>query len=112
MVQQAVKLDGGALATSGDYRNYYERDGVRYSHAIDARNGRPVAHKLASVSVFHPSAALADGWATALMVLGEKDGPALAEDLGLAAYFLYRDGEGFSHLSTAGFAPLIEEKNE
>lgn len=108
-VQQAVKLDGGALATSGDYRNYYERDGVRYSHAIDARTGRPVSHKLASVSVFHASAALADGWATALMVLGETDGPALAEEKGLAAYFLYRDGDSFSHLSTAAFAPLIEE---
>lgn len=108
-VQQAVKLGDGALATSGDYRNYYERDGVRYSHTIDARTGKPVAHKLASVSVYHPTAALADGWATALMVLGETDGPKLAEELGLAAYFLYRVDNGFQHSSTQAFVPLMEE---
>lgn len=108
-VQQAVKLGNGALATSGDYRNYYERAGVRYSHTIDARTGKPVSHKLASVSVYHTSTALADGWATALMVLGEVEGPKVAEKLGLAAYFLYRDGEGFVHHATSAFAPLIEE---
>lgn len=108
-VQQAVKLVDGALATSGDYRNYFEREGVRYSHTIDARNGRPVTHKLASVSVFHRSTALADGWATALMVLGEERGHEVAERLGLAAYFLYRDGDGFAHRATTGFAPLTEE---
>lgn len=108
-VQQAVKLGNGALATSGDYRNYYERAGVRYTHTIDARTGKPVSHKLASVSVYHTSTALADGWATALMVLGEVEGPKVAETLGLAAYFLYRDGEDFAHHATAAFAPLIEE---
>jgi len=108
-VQQAVKLGSGALATSGDYRNYYERDGVRYSHTLDALTGKPVTHKLASVSVYHASAALADGWATALMVLGEEKGLALAEDQGLAAYFLYKEGDGFAHRSTQGFAPLLEE---
>ena len=108
-VQQAVKLGNGALATSGDYRNYYERGGVRYSHTIDARTGKPVSHKLASVSVYHTSTALADGWATALMVLGEVEGPKVAETQGLAAYFLYRDGEEFAHHATVAFAPLIEE---
>ena len=108
-VQQAVKLGNGALATSGDYRNYYERAGVRYSHTIDARTGMPIGHKLASVSVYHASTALADGWATALMVLGEVEGPKVAESLGLAAYFLYRDGEDFAHHATAAFVPLIKE---
>ncbi len=108
-VQQAVTLGSGSLATSGDYRNYYERDGERYSHTIDARTGKPVRHKLASVSVYHDSTALADGWATALMVLGEIDGPALADELGLAAYFLFREGDGFNHHATRDFARLIEE---
>lgn len=108
-VEQTLALGEGALATSGDYRNYYERKGVRYSHTIDARTGRPVSHKLASVSVYHASAALADGWATALMVLGEEKGPALAEEQGIAAYFLFRKGEDFVHHSTQKFARLIEE---
>ncbi|MGB0865012.1 MAG: FAD:protein FMN transferase [Granulosicoccaceae bacterium] len=108
-IQQAVKLGDGALATSGDYRNYYERDGVRYAHTIDARTGKPVEHKLASVSVYHESTALADGWATALMVLGEVEGPKVADALGLAAYFLYREGDSFAHYQTQSFAPLIEE---
>lgn len=62
-----------AVATSGDYRNYYEVDGQRLSHTLDPRTGRPIAHQLASATVLHPSAALADAWATAFMVLGADE---------------------------------------
>ena len=68
---RTLPLEGLSMATSGDYRNYYEKDGQRFSHTIDPRTGRPVQHRLASVSVIHERCVAADGWATALMVLGE-----------------------------------------
>jgi thiamine biosynthesis lipoprotein len=89
-----VELSGGALATSGDYRAYREVDGVRVSHTIDPRSGQTVRHRLASVSVLHDRAALADAWATALNVLGPNDGLRLAEELGLAAFFIVRNPDG------------------
>ena len=95
LVMAALTLNDAHIATSGDYRNYYEIDGVRYSHTIDPRTGYPVKHKLASVTVAAKSTAEADAWATALMVLGEDEGFKLAEKLGLSAYFIYRLNEGF-----------------
>ena len=90
----AVELADAAMATSGDYRNYYERDGVRISHTIDGRTGRPVAHALASVSVIHPSCMTADALATALNVLGPEEGRRLVEREGLAALFLIKKPDG------------------
>jgi thiamine biosynthesis lipoprotein len=81
-----------AVATSGDYRNWFEVDGKRYSHAIDPRSGSPVSHELAAVTVVARTAMVADAYATALLVLGPKDGPAMAEKLGLAALFQGVDG--------------------
>lgn len=106
VVHDVVLAHDQALATSGDYRNYYEQDGVRISHTIDPRSGRPIAHALASVSVLHRSAALADGWATALNVLGPDEGLALAHRHGMAALFLVRGPGGFEEHSTPAFAAL------
>lgn len=104
-VQRILKVSDVGVATSGDYRNYWEQDGVRYSHTIDPRTGRPISHRLVSVTVVHPeSSALADAWSTALTVLGPSEGPALAERLGLAAYFLVRTESGFEARSSPAFA--------
>jgi len=94
-----------AVAGSGDYRNYFELGGVRYSHEIDPATGRPVRHNLAAVYVIAPSAAAADAWATAFMVLGADKGYVLAEREQLAVYFITRSssGEGFDERYTAGF---------
>ncbi|MEM6987594.1 MAG: FAD:protein FMN transferase [Pseudomonadota bacterium] len=108
-VHVAVSLKDGGLATSGDYRNFFERDGVRYSHTIDPRDGKPITHRLASVSVYAADSATADAWATALMVLGEEKGFEVAEQRELAAYFLYKDDSGFSARVTEAFKPLLEE---
>lgn len=107
-VQRIVPLSGGALATSGDYRNFREIDGKRYAHAIDPRSGRPAAHRTASVTVLHPSAMWADAYATAVLVLGETDGLAFAEREGLAALLLLRrpDG-GFDELASTAFDATI-----
>jgi len=94
-IQAVVNISNTGMATSGDYRNFFEYAGSRYSHTIDARSGRPVTHQLASVTVFDESAATADGMATALLVLGPDDGLELATALGIEAIFVVRGPEGF-----------------
>lgn len=103
-----VELDGLAVSTSGDYRDFRIVDGQRVSHTIDPRTGAPVTHGLASVCVVHPSAAHADAYATALMVLGPEEGLAIAVRLGLAALFVERTGDGrkFTERSTPAFERL------
>lgn len=92
-----------ALATSGDYRNYFEHQGIRYSHTINPTTGYPVQHNLASVSVVHESAAMADAWATALNVAGAERGLVLAEQYGLKAYMIVREGDGFTEYASNAF---------
>jgi thiamine biosynthesis lipoprotein len=108
-VLKVVPLNNAAMATSGDYRNYYEVDGKRVSHLIDPRTMRPIEHSLASVTVIHQRCSTADAWATALSVLGEDDGFLLAEAQGLQAFFIVRDTDGsFSSKSTTSFSALQE----
>jgi thiamine biosynthesis lipoprotein len=105
-IQRVVGLDNLAMATSGDYRNYFERDGKRYSHEIDPATGRPVQHRTASVTVVEPTCAAADALATGLIVLGEERGYERAVDLEIAALFLVREGEGFVEKATPAFAKI------
>jgi thiamine biosynthesis lipoprotein len=108
-VQLVVPLADLSLATSGDYRNYFERDGVRISHTIDPRTGRPISHGLASVSVIHASCMTADGLATAFSVLGPDEGIELAERLDIPAFFLVRVADGvFEETETSVWSALIE----
>ncbi|WP_213979212.1 FAD:protein FMN transferase [Sphingomonas sp. dw_22] len=96
-----VALHGLSVATSGDYRRAFTHGGRSYAHTLDPRTGRPLENGVASVSVLHAQAMLADAWATALGVLGGA-GIALAEREGLAAHMVMRDGTGFAeHLSPA-----------
>ena len=105
-VYTVLALEGAALATSGDYRNYYEQDGVRISHTIDARTGRPIAHALASVSVIHETATMADALATAINVLGPEEGMALAQSLSLPVLMLIRQAPGvFVEKASPALAP-------
>ena len=104
-----VHVTDTSVATSGDYRNYFEHDGQRYSHTVDPRTGRPVTHSLAAVTVVNASAAFADAMATALLVLGPEEGPELARKLGIAAYFLVRDASGIREISTTDFDTLSEQ---
>ncbi len=91
---RVLPLTGQAVATSGDYRNFYEVDGERFSHTIDPKTGRPVEHAGASVSVVTEDCASADAWATALLVLGPRAGFDLAVEENLAALFLVYEGDG------------------
>jgi thiamine biosynthesis lipoprotein len=102
-VQRVLPLDNLAMATSGDYRNYYEEGGRRISHEIDPRTARPIEHQLASVTVLAERCAEADAFATALIVLGEDEGYRLAIQQGLAALFLVREGGRFVEKTTPRF---------
>lgn len=93
-VRRVLALRDRAMATSGDYRIFFERAGRRYCHEIDPSRGEPVSHSLASVSVIAADCASADAMATALMVMGPKAGFALAERSGIAAHFIEHGPEG------------------
>ena len=104
-----LSLRAGAVATSGDYRQYRaqgagETTGKRTTHIIDPRTGAPVRHRLASVTVVAETAVLADAYATALMVLGEQAGPAFAERHDLAALFIRRTETGYAIEQTPAMA--------
>jgi thiamine biosynthesis lipoprotein len=102
-----VPLSGQSIATSGDYRIWFERDGRRYCHEIDPRTRMPIPPGLASVSVVAPECGYADAMATALMVLGTDEGFAFAQANGIAAHFIVRTaGAGFRDLATDAFARL------
>ncbi len=104
-VYRAVSLTRGAMATSGDYRIFFELDGTRYAHVIDPRTGYPVQNQVTSVSVVAPDCTLADGLATALMVMGVADGLALVNRLQNVECLIIRQAPNgqLSDYPSAGF---------
>jgi len=108
-LQAIVALNNKALATSGNYRKFYEEDGIRYSHTIDPKTGYPVQHSLLSVSVIASECSLADAFATTFMVSGvEKSKEILKENPELEAYFIYSDHEGkLETFISEGFKKII-----
>ena len=109
-VEAVVTLQDRAVATSGDYRNYREVDGRRISHTIDPRDGYPIRHGLASVSVVRDTTADADAWATALNVLGPEAGFELAEREAIPVYMLVRHAKGFDERYTSAMKNLLESQ--
>jgi thiamine biosynthesis lipoprotein len=104
-IQQVIELQDKSLATSGSYRKYYEENGKRYSHAIDPKTGYPVTHNLLSVTVIAASAAEADAYATAFLVMGLEKSKTLIPQLpAVETYFISWDQEnGFVIDWTEGF---------
>lgn len=108
-VARAIGISAKSVATSGDYRNYFEVDGKRYSHTIDPATGRPVEHALASVTVVSDNCTLADALATAIDVMGPERGMALAEREGIAVFMLVRKADGaFEARSSPAFSGYVE----
>ena len=103
-VMRAVQLDGIGIATSGDYRNFIELDGKRYSHEIDPHSGRPMLYRGVSVTVIAPTAMAADAWATGLFVTGKEKGMKIARDQGLAVYYIEQTGDGFVQTMNKAFS--------
>ena len=105
-----VGVSGLGLASSGDYRNYFEHDGQRYSHLIDPATGRPVDHTTASATVLAKSAMLADAWSTAMLILGRERGLEIANRHDIAVQFVDREptaaGQTFKTYNSPSFARL------
>ena len=105
--QKILNLKNHSLATSGSYRNFFEEKGKKYSHAINYKTGKPIEHKLISVSVLSNSSCLeADSWATAFMVMGHVKGFELAKELGFGAYFIYEE-DSIQEKMTSPFKALL-----
>ncbi|MGJ8694082.1 MAG: FAD:protein FMN transferase [Thalassotalea sp.] len=107
-VHQIIVPKDNAVATSGDYRNYIEVDGQRYSHIIDPESARPINHKLVSVTVIHPSSMTADGLSTAIMVMGVEKGLAFAKEHHIAAMLIAKTADGFEEINTVKFMPYLK----
>ena len=107
MIQKVLPLSDISLATSGDYRNFFEQDNVRFSHTIDPRSGRPITHKLASCTILSDTTMKADALATALMVLGPEQGFDLAEKENIAALFIIKTDGGFIEKASSSFVKKL-----
>jgi thiamine biosynthesis lipoprotein len=103
---RVAQLSNRAMATSGDYRNFFEQNGVMYSHIIDPRTGYPVQNRVAGVTIIAPDCTMADGLATAVVVMGREKGMALVEQLpGVEGLIIVRDHDGsLRDFPSTGFA--------
>ncbi len=106
-VQALVDLHGYSISTAGSYRNYFEKDGLHYSHVIDPSIGKPIQHHLVSATVIASSALEADGWDTGLMVLDTEKALKLAQEKELAAYLISATNNGFSTVMTTQFKAFM-----
>lgn len=106
-VQIILNPGTNAVATSGDYRNYFEENGQRYSHLIDPTTGKPIQHRLVSATVIHPACVTADGLATTLNVMGPEKAKAFAEQHKLAVYLIEKTDAGFEAWASPAFLPYI-----
>jgi len=109
-VKKKLRLTDAAMATSGDYRNYFEKDGIRYSHTIDPRTGYPIKHKLASVTVIAENCMWADGLATSLMVMGPDKGLRYAEENNIAIFMLIKHGSSFVEAYSTEFNKYLQSE--
>ncbi|MCP8686877.1 FAD:protein FMN transferase [Marinobacterium sp. OS208] len=108
-VQRVITVHETGVATSGDYRNYFEEGGLRFSHTLDPLTGRPITHQLASVTVLRPTCAEADALATALTVMGDERGYQYAVDNQIAAFFIVKSGAGFVEHMTPQFEQYLSK---
>jgi thiamine biosynthesis lipoprotein len=106
-IQNVISISDYAVATSGDYNNYFEDNGIRYSHTIDPRTGMPITHKLASVTVIHSNCTLADAYATAINVMGPTAGYDFALKENLIIYMIVREESGFKEKTTPQFTKFL-----
>ncbi|EGA69993.1 hypothetical protein VISI1226_07887 [Vibrio sinaloensis DSM 21326] len=108
-IQEIIEPGDMAVATSGDYRNYFERDGIRYSHIINPETGKPINHKVVSVTVLDKSSMTADGLATGLMVLGAEQGMKVAEENNIAVFMIVKTEDGFQELASSAYKPYMNK---
>lgn len=107
-VQIKINLKDKGIVTSGNYRKYIEKDGVRYSHSIDPKTGYPVEHDLLSATIIADNASWADCLATICMIVGKEKASKLLENQGVEAYFIYVEDGVIKTECTAGFNNYIK----
>ncbi|HWV14572.1 MAG TPA: FAD:protein FMN transferase [Cellvibrio sp.] len=95
-----------SLMASGTYRHYFDNNGKRYSHILDARTGKPVEHNTVAATVLHPDPAVADAWSTALLCLGSEEGMRVANANAIAALYIDQDGDALLEKKTSALADL------
>ncbi|MCK4888606.1 MAG: FAD:protein FMN transferase, partial [Candidatus Aminicenantes bacterium] len=112
-VKEIISIGDLAMATSGDYHNYFEENGIRYSHTIDPVTGRPITHKLVSVTVIMKSCMEADALATAINVMGPVRGYEFAVKNSIPVYMIVKEGEGYKDKMSPSFSdfPVDNRKN-
>lgn len=111
-IRKKLHLPDVAMATSGDYRNYFEHENTRYSHTIDPKNGYPIKHQLASVTVIDRSCMRADALATTIMVMGPDKGLDFAWQHQLAIFMLVKQGEHFIEKHSKAFEPYLRAEED
>ncbi|MGF1714704.1 FAD:protein FMN transferase [Photobacterium chitinilyticum] len=109
-VQEIIEPGDMAVATSGDYRNYFEQDGVRYSHLIDPKTCKPITNRVVSVTVLHPSSMTADALATAFSVMGEEKSLELAQQENLPVLLVVKTEQGYKEYTSDAFVPYLQKK--
>jgi thiamine biosynthesis lipoprotein len=110
-LQKVIAITDMSVATSGDYQNYKEENGVRYSHLIDPRIGKPIMHNLASVTVLHQNCRTADALATAINIMGHEEGYSFALKKELPIFMIVRDSNTFIEKMTPQFNEFILERD-
>ena len=109
-ILKVINLNNKAMATSGNYRNYFEIDGQKYSHTINPKTGYPVTHNVVSVSVVANDCSSADAYATALMVMDKEVGIEMINSInGLEAVIIYGDNEDFKLLKSEGIDEIMSD---
>lgn len=111
-ISKKLHLPDVAMATSGDYRNYFEHENARYSHTIDPTTGYPIKHRLASVTVIDRSCMRADALATAIMVMGPDKGLEFARQHRLAIFMLVKQGDHFVEKHSMAFEPYLKSEED
>jgi len=108
-VQKALTIgrdEPVAVMTSGTYRHYFDAQGQRYGHVLDARTGQPISHDTVSVTVIHDDPTVADAWSTALLCLGDKEGLDVANQNRIAALFIAQQGDQLREMATASWQSM------
>ena len=106
LIKEIVNITNKGIATSGDYKNFYEENGVKYSHILNPNSGKPILHNTKSVTVIHNNAMMADGWATALLALGSNKGLKIAEKYKIASLFILKEKNNFIKIKSSEFKKL------
>lgn len=109
-VQRIIELDNVSVATSGDYRNYFDAGGVHYSHTIDPKTGYPIENGIASITVITSKCITADGFSTGLGVLGPERGIEIADKLNIAVFMIIKSDDGFEERYSKAFEHYLTDE--